>query len=78
MLNVVKRSIVKGLRDTAITIGSIGALAGLAAAQDPEVLAPLVAVVGPYGAVVLFVVPWVAKTAADLIKHRNDPPPEGP
>lgn len=72
MFKVIGRSVWKGLRDTGIVIGTAAATAGLIAAQDPEVLAPLAVSLGPYGAIALFVVPWAARAALDAIKHRKD------
>jgi len=72
ILGVVGKSIGKALRDVGITIVSVGALAALTAAAQPETLAPIVAAVpGPIGVIVLLVVPVAVKAAKDAIKHRD-------
>lgn len=66
------RSIGKALRDVGIVIGSTAAVAGLAVAQDPTILAPIAAI-GPFGPLVAFGVSIAARAGLDYLKHRNDP-----
>ena len=67
------RSIGKAFRDVGIVAGSIAAVAGLTALQDPAVLIPFVAL-GPYGPLVALGVSLVARAGTDYFKHRNDQP----
>lgn len=64
------RSLVKALRDVGIIVGSAAATAGLVSVQSPEALAPLVAL-GPYGALAVVLVPILAKTLQDKLKHAK-------
>jgi hypothetical protein len=68
---MILKSIGKALRDVGIVVGSVAAVAGLAAAQDPEVLLPLYGL-GPYGPIIALAVSIAAKTGQDYIKHRGD------
>jgi hypothetical protein len=69
---VIAKSIGKALKDVAITAGTVGALAGLTAVQNPEVWLPIAAALpGPAGAVLLIAVPVLVKAAKDAIKHRD-------
>jgi hypothetical protein len=68
---VVGKSIGKAFKDVGIVIGSAAAIAGLTVAQDPSILAPIAAALGPYGALAILVIPWAARAAQDAIKHRD-------
>lgn len=68
---VVGKSIGKAFRDVGIVIGSTAAIAGLTIAQNPEVIAPIGAALGPWGTFALLAIPWAARTAIDAIKHRD-------
>jgi hypothetical protein len=72
VFGVVGKSIGKALRDVGITVGTVSAVAALTAVSNPEVVAPLVAVLpGPAGAALLLVVPVLAKAGIDALKHRD-------
>jgi len=66
----VLKSFGKAFRAVAITTGSVAAAAGLLALQNPEVVAPIVAV-GPFGPIVALAVQGLAVVAFDALKHRN-------
>jgi len=70
--NMFFKSLGKALRDVGIVVGSIAAVAGLAALQDPTVLVSLVAL-GPYGPLIAVGIGLAAKAGQDYLKHRNDP-----
>jgi hypothetical protein len=69
---VIAKSVGKALKDVGLTVATVGALAGLTVAGNPEIWAPVAAALpGPAGAVLLLVVPVAVKAAKDAIKHRD-------
>ncbi len=64
------RSLKKALRDVGIIVGSAAAMAGLLTLQSPEALAPFAAL-GPFGLLAVVVVPILAKTLQDKLKHKK-------
>jgi hypothetical protein len=72
VFGVVGKSIGKALRDVGITVGTVAAVSALTAVQNPEVVAPIIAVLpGPAGAAALLVIPILAKAGIDALKHRD-------
>ena len=66
-------SVGKAFKNVGLTVGTAAGIAALYAIQDPKVLAPLIAA-GPYGAIAALVIPLIAHTVVDQIKHRGDTP----
>jgi hypothetical protein len=69
---VVGKSILKGLRDTGIVLGTVAGTAALVAGSNPEVWAPVAgAIGGTGGAAVLVLAPIFMKSLLDAWKHKD-------
>lgn len=69
MINL--KSLGKAFKEVGIAVGSVGAIAGLTYAQNPEVLAPIVVAFGPFGLIAAPALQFAVKYGLDALKHRD-------
>jgi len=67
------KSVLKGLKAAGLAAAGAGAFVGIAAVQNPEFIATLVAATGPYGPLVALVVPFGLEALRNYLKNRNLP-----
>jgi hypothetical protein len=68
---VLGKSVLKALKNTGITVGTIGVVAVGTALQNPELLAPIWASTGPVAPIALFVLSIGGQAIVDAVKHRD-------
>lgn len=70
-LGVLKRSIVKALKQTGITVATAAGIAGATVLTSPEIMAPIWAATGPVALVILPVASIGGQAIIDYLKHRS-------
>jgi hypothetical protein len=68
---VLGKSIVKALKQTGITVGTVGLVAVGGALQNPELLAPIWASTGVVAPVALILLSVAGQAIVDAVKHRD-------
>jgi hypothetical protein len=68
---VIGRSLWKALKQTGITVLTVGATAAGVALTNPELMAPIWASTGPVAPVALIVLSILGQTIVDAVKHKD-------
>jgi len=68
------KSIGKAFKEVGVTVASAAVVCGLAALEEPGVLAPVAAAFGPFALLAIPALQFGIKYLSDAYKHRNDPP----